>query len=146
LNSPPIFELLLIAAFGARGRFVSVLLVGLVLFGISLAVNSAVEPKTVAFAFFMPLILSAIMGTVSLGTYRARQEAWLPKTPRGRVFLAAFIWNCSLGFVALVVDQVVLHFKLLQRPPFAFPESLAVVAGLAAGFAVLAVFPRRGPQ
>ena len=146
LSPPPVSELLVVAVFGARGWFITVALVGLVLFGASLSLNAAVEPKAVVFAFFMPLLLSAIMGTVSLGAYRARYESGKAKALRTQVFLAAFIWNGILGIAALLVDRVVIHFKLLPRLPFAFPQSLAAVAALAVGFAVLAVYPRKGPQ
>jgi hypothetical protein len=139
-------ELLWVAALGARGWFLSVALVGFAMFGLTLGVNGMAEPKAVVFAFFMPLLLSAIMGTVSLGSHRARSEAWAAGSLRKPILLAAFMWNVVFGFVALIVDRVVIHFRLLSREPFAFPESIAVVAAMAAVLALLALYPRRGPQ
>jgi hypothetical protein len=145
-HPPPIIELLFIAAIGARGWFISVALFGLVLLAQSLGVNVEVEPRAVVFAFFMPLIAAAIMGTVALGTYRARSEAWGVSSMRKQVFLAAFVWNGILGFATLVMDRVVLYFQLLPREPFEFLHAVAVVAAMSAGLALLSVFPRQGPQ
>jgi small-conductance mechanosensitive channel len=143
---PPFTELLTIAAIGARGWFVAILLIGLALFAASLNLNTTVEPRAVVFAFFMPLLFSALMGTITLGLHRVRSEAWGSGIPKRNFFVAAFIWNGVLGVVSLVVDRVVLHFKLLPREPFEFPYSMAVVVIASAGMALLAVLPRRGPQ
>jgi hypothetical protein len=143
---PTLLELLWIAILGARGWFIAVALFGSVLFGLSLGLNAEAEPKAVALAFFLPLLLSAITGTVALGSHRARSEAWKGGSLRKPVFLAAFTWNAGLGLAALFVDRVVLHFKLLPREPFAFPESILAVAAMAAVLALLAVYPRQGPQ
>ena len=145
-GSPPIVELLSVAAVGARGWFITVALSGVILFAASLGLNAEVEPRAVVFAFFMPLLLSAIMGTVSLGVHRARSESWGGGPLRKQFFLAAVVWNSILGVAALGVDRVVFYFKLLPRQPFEFPHSVAAIAALAGGLAVLAVYPRQGPR
>jgi len=145
-RAPSITELLLIAAIGARGWFITLVLVGLALLAASVVLNPTVEPKAVVFAFFMPLIISALMGTVALGAHRARGEVWGAGSLRKQAFAAAFVWNCILGTAALVLDRVVCHFKLLPRDPFEFPQSMAVVVAMAAMLALMAVYPRQGPQ
>jgi hypothetical protein len=92
LSPAPLHELLLIALFAARGWFIVVLLAGLLLLAASLGMGVAPPPKAVAFAFFMPLLLSALFGTFALGTYRARQESVQANTAlRKHVFRAAVI-------------------------------------------------------
>ncbi len=143
---PPLVELLHVAILGARGWFVTVTLIGFALLGFGLGLNAEAEPKAVVFAFFMPLLLSALMGTIALGSHRARSEAWGAGNLRKSVFLAAFVWNAALGLAALVVDRVVVHFKLLPRDPFSFPQSFLAVAALAAALALVALYPRQGPS
>lgn len=146
LSPAPLRELLSIALFAARGWFIVVLLAGLLLLAASLGMGVAPPPKAVAFAFFLPLLLSALFGTFALGTYRARQESVQANTVlRTHVFRAAVIWNGSMGLVALAVDQTVIYFRLLERAPFEFPHSLGIVLAMAAGVALLAIYPRQGP-
>ena len=145
-SPPSVRELLFVAAVGARGWFITVALVGFTLFAVSISMNAEAEPKAVVFAFFMPLLVSALMGTVALGSHRARGEAWGSGGMRKAFFMAAFVWNMSLGLAALLVDQVVIHFNLLPRVPFVLPQSIAAVAGMAAVLALFAVYPRQGPQ
>ena len=137
-------DLLRIALLGARGWFTVVALVGLTLFGLSLRLNQQVEPKAVALAFFLPFIISAITGTVALGAHRARSEKWGTGDTRTRVLLGAFTWNALLGLTAVAVDRLVIHFNLLPRDPFAFPQSVIAVACAAAALALLAIYPRQG--
>jgi hypothetical protein len=147
LSPAPLRELLLIALFAARGWFIAVFLAGLLLLAAGLGLGVSPLPKAVALAFFLPLLSSALFGTFALGTYRARQESVQANTAlRKCVFRAAVIWNCFMGLVALAVDQVVIYFGLLSRAPFEFPHSVGIVLAMSAGVALLAIYPRQGPQ
>jgi hypothetical protein len=146
LSPAPLRELLSVALFAARGWFVAVFLAGLFLLAASAGLGVPPPPKAVALAFFLPLLLSALFGTFALGTYRARQESVQANTTlRKHVFRAAVTWNFLMGLAALAVDQAVIYFSLLSRAPFEFPHSLGIVLAMAAGVALLAIYPGRGP-
>ena len=128
---PPIIELQIVAFIGARGWFICVALIGLLLLGAGLGVSAEVEPTAVVFAFFMPLLLAAIMGTVALGTHRARSEAWGGKPPReSKCSLQHSSGTASSALPRSAIDRVVLHFQLLPREPFEFAQSVAVVVAV----------------
>ena len=138
-------ELLWQAYVGARGWLLGCVMLGSAVLGASLALASTPEPRAVALAFFLPLLLAAIFGSTSLSAYRARHEYGSRSGFALRVFLAAALWNTILAALALVVDRAVVYYGLLMRAPFPFPASLGFAALAAATVALLAVYPRKGP-
>jgi hypothetical protein len=145
-SHPALRELLWQAFVGARGWLLGCAVLGFTLLGGSFALLGSPEPRAVALAFFVPLLLAAIMGSTSLSAYRARHEYGARPAFAVRVFLAAALWNAFLAALALVLDRAVVHYGLLMRPPFPFPASVGFAAMAAATVALLSVYPRRGPQ
>ena len=138
-------ELLWQAYVGARGWLLGCAIFGLALLGASSVLLGAPEPRAVALAFFIPLLLAAIMGSTSLSAYRARHAYGSRSGFALRVFLAAALWNGLLAAVALAVDRTVVHYGLLMRAPFPFPASLGFAVLSAVAVALFAVYPRKGP-